>query len=61
MALIDLIPGALEIIRDEGRVEGRDQGLCEGKIAGRILSIKNILCRKLKGENTEITELLTKA
>ena len=36
MALADLIPGAIEIFRDEGRIEGREQGMIEGIKVGKI-------------------------
>jgi len=54
MALIDLIPGAIEIFRDEGRTEGFARGKDEGRDEGRLIEkrsmLVNILTKKLGSE-----------
>ena len=65
MALIDLIPGAIEIFRDEGRVEGREEGRKEGeergKILGRIEGIREGEEKgKIEAKRSSIKRILTK-
>ena len=53
MALEDLIPGAIEIWKQEAEEKGLKEGRKEGELKAKLSSVRRILTKKLKDEPSE--------